>query len=165
MEYLLVATGHPVKRCLLQSNNLPKSIPELSLQNWRIFLAPQIENIQKRLTCYQNPNLTLLTTLYLTISKKYFDLFNSADDKLLFTKISIIVPVQREEKEETHTILFICSVPFYQIEKEKMLCNWMPQCDSDCSKVWKAISITCPSSPLASLQLGLPEDSHWAAGN
>ena len=51
MEYLLVATGHPVKRCLLQSNNLPKSIPELSLQNWRIFLAPQIENIQKRLTC------------------------------------------------------------------------------------------------------------------
>ena len=116
-----VATGHPVKRRLLQPNNLPKSIPELSLQNWETFLAPQTENIQKGLTCYQDPNLKILKTL-LKISKKYFDLFNSADDKLLLTKVSIIVPVQKEEKEETHhTILFISSVPLHQIEKEKIV--------------------------------------------
>ena len=67
LEYLSVATGHPVKRCLLQSNDLPKSIPELSLQNQGKFLVPSDGKLQKGHTCYQNPNLTILKTL-LTIS-------------------------------------------------------------------------------------------------
>ena len=164
MEYLLVATGHPVKRCLLQSNNLPKSIPELSLQNWGKFLVPSDRKNRKKGKLV----IKIQISQFLKRCWQFLKSILTCSTAPTTNSCSLRSPSLSLFKESPYYLVdLFCSFPPNRDRKNcYLIIVWqIVQKNAYFRAVWKAISITCPSSPLASLQGGLPEDYHWAAGN